>query len=319
MSKELLFPFVPREMRPIDKKRVDNIVKIQTTTDQPKEIWYVHTVLARCFMPYTDPKKDHWSKREGDYSIMLSAGMVEDPYSNEGRVIGLPYGSKPRLFQHYINTQAILNQSTVIPVQQSMTAMMKKLHLSTSGGKNGPMAGFKKQIMRYASAHHRIVGPGPKGQHRHLNSTPIKYFDVWFPDDHRQDMLWPSEIVLTDDWYYSLKDHAIPFHFEALHGIQNNARAQDIYLWMTQQLHRLKHSKPLLMKWERLYEIFGGGQQSKSRFKQQLLGSKSKPIGDLQAAHSAYTDAKFELLKEGILFRQSPPPIPKTRIGYGGK
>ena len=55
-----------------------------------------------------------------------------------------------------------------------------------------------------------------------------------------QTTLWPSEIVLTDDYYYSLKDHAIPYDFRALKAIQNKPRAQDIYLWMTQRLCRIE-------------------------------------------------------------------------------
>ena len=76
--------------------------------------------------------------------------------------------------------------------------------------------------------------------------------------DPNQETLWPSEIVLTDDYFYSLKDHAIPFDFRALKAIQNKPRAQDIYLWMTQRLCRIDEKKPLFMRWQDLHEMFGG-------------------------------------------------------------
>jgi hypothetical protein len=66
------------------------------------------------------------------------------------------------------------------------------------------------------------------------------------------------EIVLTTDYYNSLKDHAVPFDFRALKAIQQKPRAQDIYLWMTQRLCRLDAMKPLLLRWQELYEMFGG-------------------------------------------------------------
>ena len=73
-----------------------------------------------------------------------------------------------------------------------------------------------------------------------------------------QATLWPSEIQLTDKYYLSLKDHAVPFDFRALRAIQNKPRAQDIYLWMTQRLCRIETGKPLLIRWQELHEMFGG-------------------------------------------------------------
>ena len=132
---------------------------------------------------------------------------------------------------------------------------------------------------------------------------------MWFPTDPKQETLWPSEIVLTDDYYYSLKDHAIPFDFRGLRSIQNNARAQDIYLWMTQRLCRIPADKPLFMPWSALVEMFGGGMNGASirkfpeRFRHALL-----------AAHSAYPDARLEEDKEGFRFHHSPPPVSRTKL-----
>lgn len=135
---------------------------------------------------------------------------------------------------------------------------------------------------------------------------------MWFPAHPDQQTLWPTEITLTTAFYENLKDHAIPFDFRGLKHIQNNARAIDIYLWMTQRLFRIPKKKPLLLKWKHLFEMFGGGIKAKrsfpGHFKKCLL-----------AARSAYPQAIIEEHKEGFIFKASPPPIPKTKIGYGGK
>jgi hypothetical protein len=92
-------------------------------------------VLAQCFLPYKDPKTDRWHRRNGDFSILLTAGALEDGKAPEGfRVIGLPFGAKPRLFQSYICTQAVKLQSPVVPVERSMTAMMGELGYQAKGG-----------------------------------------------------------------------------------------------------------------------------------------------------------------------------------------
>jgi hypothetical protein len=283
---------------------------LQERTETPladDDIWYIHTVLAQCFLPYKDPKTSHWKRQNGKYSIMLSAGAVSDPHDSRGIIeVGLPYGAKPRLFQSYICTQVIKQQSPVIPVERSMTAMIKELGFEPRGGKRGTIGSFKDQIIRFARCSFTIIAPGPRGTESYITAPPIKRFDVWFPPDPNQGTLWPSEIVLTDEYYYSLKDHAVPFDFRALKAIQAKPRAQDIYLWMTQRLCRIDERKPLLMRWKDLYEMFGG-QSPMKKFKQNFPH-------DLIAARASYLNARVEEHKEGFLFRASPPPVPKTKL-----
>ena len=84
---------------------------LQERTETPLEsddIWYIHTVLAQCFLPYRDQKTDRWQRKNGDFSILLVSGDIEDPRSTTGfRNVGLPFGAKPRLFQSYVCTQVI--------------------------------------------------------------------------------------------------------------------------------------------------------------------------------------------------------------------
>jgi hypothetical protein len=210
------------------------------------------------------------------------------------------------LFQSYVCTQVIKQQSPVIPVERSMTAMIQELGFEPRGGRRGSIISFKDQINRFAACKFTIVGPGPRETRRHIHAEPFKRFDVWFPQDVTQGTLWPSEIVLTDEYFYSLKDHAVPYDFRALKAIQNKPRAQDIYLWMTQRLCRIPDNKPLMMRWKDLYEMFGGQSPLKA-FKRDFPK-------DLIAARIAYPDARIEEHKDGFLFRASHPPVPKTKL-----
>lgn len=298
------------KLRPIDKKRMTLAKELPSAMPTGDDIGFIHTVLAQCFLPYRDPKQRDWQKISGDYAIILTSGTIQNPQRPRDLMdVGLPYGAKPRLFQSYVCTQVIKQQSPVIPVEHSMTAMMKELGLQVTGGKEGTIGRFKEQIIRFAACNFTIVGPGPRGERRYIKAPPIKRFDIWFPTDPDQKTLWPSEIVLTDDYFYSLKDHAIPFDFRGMRAIQNNARAQDIYLWMTQRLCRVPFNKPLFMTWEMLIEMFGGGMSGDSlrkfpeRFRTALL-----------AAYAAYPDARMEETPEGYRFFESPPPVPRTKL-----
>ena len=295
------------QLRPVDLKRLDRLQERTESTLTHDDVWYIHTVLAQCFLPYRDPRALSWTRSNGDFSIGLMAGHVKDPTAEGGmRIAGLPYGPKPRLFQAFICTKVIKHQSPVIPVTRSMSDMMHVLGLGVTGGKRGTINTFKDQILRFSSCHFTLVGPGTRGTYRHVKAQPIKRFDVWFPPHPGQDTLWPSEIVLTDDYYYSLKDHAVPFDFRALKAIQAKPRAQDIYLWMTQRLCRIDERKPVLLRWKELHDMFGG----ECPFRE----FKYKFHKDLLAAQTSYPEARIEEHQEGYLFRYSHPPIPKTQV-----
>jgi hypothetical protein len=291
--------------RPIDKKRMQSLHERTETPMESSDIWYLHTTLCQCFLPYQDPKTDEWQRTNGDFSIALVAGHLRDPESDQPlRRVGLPYGPKPRLFQSYICMKAIKHQSPVVPVERSMSDMMHMLGLAVTGGRYGTIRMFKEQIIRFAACHFTIVGPGPKGSYRHVKTTPVRRFDVFFPTDPRQGTLWPSEIQLTADYYESLKDHAVPFDFRALKPIQAKPRSQDIYVWLTQRLCRLDPTKPLLLRWKDLCDMFGG----------ELAVKDFKKVfpNDLRAAQISYPGAKIESHEEGFIFRASQPPVPKV-------
>ena len=63
---------------------------------------------------------------------------------------------------------------------------------------------------------------------------------------------------------------------------------------MTQRLTRIPENKPLLMRWQDLYEMFGG-QSTLKKFKQNFPQ-------DLTAARVAYHEARIDEHKEGYLF-----------------
>jgi hypothetical protein len=249
-------------LRPIDEKRLDGLQTLVESSPDGKDIWYIHSILAQCFLPYR-AKNDqtHWVRENGNVALSITADVARN---SEGKysVLGLPYGAKPRLFMSKIQTDAIRNQSPVIPVEVSMTRMLKDLGFDPNGGKRGTIGSFKEQTSRLAACRFRIIHNQntEKGTlAHHINADIFQTFDLWFPAHPDQQTLWPTEIVLTQEFYDNLKDHAIPYDFRGLKQIQSNSRAIDIYLWMTQRLHRISHKKPLPLNWDHLFEMFGGG------------------------------------------------------------
>jgi hypothetical protein len=82
------------QLRPVDRKRIDYLQERSEIPLTHDDVWYIHTVLAQCFLPYRDPHTLSWTRSNGNFSIGLMAGHVKDPGAEGGmRIAGLPYGA----------------------------------------------------------------------------------------------------------------------------------------------------------------------------------------------------------------------------------
>ena len=103
-------------------------------TDDPQQIIYSHSVMCQTSMPFKNEKgTERWEVRNGRSIMVIRAGEVYDPNKDVMVQLGLPYGTKPRLILFDWNRQAVLNQSPIIEVEDSLYAFLKRLRLPTEG------------------------------------------------------------------------------------------------------------------------------------------------------------------------------------------
>jgi len=297
-------------VRPIDEKRIQDSTTFIDRDPNSDEKWYLHSILTQCFLPYQDPKQSKWVKTNGDYGVVIQSGVLPDKTSTDGYAeAGIPYGAKPRLITCYLHTYAVKNNTKVIPVERSISGFMKTLGFKVTGGKNGTIKQFQNQSIRLASCKWTIWGNRQEGDTVSVyNAETFKRFDLWLSPSKTEANTWPKEIELTSDFYDSLKEHAIPFDYRALKLLRANPRAQDIYVWLTQRLHRIPKYKPLELKTQQLHELFGGGYKELRKF---------SPKFDecLKFALMAYPEACVEKTSNhSYIFKSSPPPIKKLSI-----
>ena len=67
------------QLRPVDRKRVHSLQERVENPLTPDNIGYVHTVFSQCFLPYRDPRTTLWKRTNGNYSIILMAGALDNP------------------------------------------------------------------------------------------------------------------------------------------------------------------------------------------------------------------------------------------------
>lgn len=280
---------------------------------EPDNLKFLHVVLAQCGLPYRQPDTTlpFYQKQNGTATLILTPGVLLNPKTRIPELQGLPYGAKPRLLLIHLCTQAKIYKSPEVEVGASMSALMKDLGLSVTGGKYGSIGGFKEQLNRLAAARMQLLFADEDKVSMVNASSPISQFDVWFPKNPDQKMLWPTTVTLSREFFESLmSENALPVDARAIRGLQQSAMALDVYCWLAHRLCRIPNHLPVKISWLALQRQFGPDFADQRSFRQVFREALGKVL-------QVYRAAKVELPHGGVMtIRQSPPPIAKL---LGGK
>lgn len=272
---------------------------------RPNQADYLHSVQCQCSLPYRNPGDQirEWDRRQGHAALRVEAGSALDPRTGQFVKLGLPYGEKPRLVLIHLASEAIRTGTPQIDVDDSMTAFARTLGIAT----NGPqLRELKDQLARLAAATIRL-GLIEEGHAVQINTQIVSAFDLWFPQQPDQRVLWPSTVRLSDEFFRSLARHAVPLDHRAIAALSGSAMALDVYVWLAQRLHRVAAGKPQFVTWLALHEQFGQGFARLRDFRRRFLET-------LRQVLAVYPTARLTCDERGVLLHQSPPPIP-TRGG----
>jgi hypothetical protein len=223
---------------------------------------YQHSVLCQTYFPYRDPgdQTHSWERLNGDVHLEITAGKAMHPDERRLVQIGLPFGPKCRLVLMHINQLAIVTQSPHIEVEDSLTAFVRRVLKLDPKGRN--ITDVKAQLARLAAANitFGLVSGDEAGTDAGTGYLRVvKDFNVWFPKDERQRVLWPSVIDLSLDYFQSLLAHAVPLNELHIAALSHSGLALDIYAWLAQRLHRVPADKPAFISWAALHGQFGQG------------------------------------------------------------
>lgn len=291
---------LPKLRRPgtIKRRLIDSSVEIEA--QDPESIIYQHTVFCQTGLPYRDPGSDVrvWERINGQTHLKVLAGEAMHPEAARLVEVGLPWGPKPRLILAHLNSQALKEQSPNIEVENSLTAFVKRLRLDPKGRN---MRTIKDQLTRLSAATIRL-GIVRDGRSLTVNSQIVTAFDLWFPKNAQQRVLWPSVVRLSLDYFESLQKHAVPLDERAIAALSHSAMGLDIYTWLAQRLHRVPPNKPQFVPWAAIKAQFGWHYDRMDNFKKVF-----RPT--LASVLTQYRGAQIEVDNRGLTLRNSPPPI----------
>ena len=291
--------YTPRQGRLLD-------ARARILEKRAKSITFQHSVFCQTALPYRNPGDDVrlWEREQGNASLLIEAGRALDPRTHKWVEVGLPYGPKARLVLLDLNQSALRTQSPELAVGDSMTSYLaNRLGLDTNGRN---IRGLKDQLGRLSAATIRLaVADSARGFQ--VDTKIISAFDLWFPKNENQRVLWPSVVRLSEDYFQSLMAHAVPLREDAIAALAHSAMALDLYSWLAQRLHRVSRERPQFIPWAALKAQFGPEYDRMDNFKR-FFRKQLRQVG------LVYPEGRGSLDARGITLRNSPPPVAPSSL-----
>lgn len=301
-------------LSPVARRRAETRKQLEAEKLEHDDRHHIHSVLALCGLPYRQPQASarEFIREYGRNSLVVQAGFVKDPNTGKMTAQGLPYGPKARLLMLHICTMAVRQKSATIEIADSMSAFIRELGFPVTGGKKGTLPQFKEQLNRLAASRMQI-GLWNGDRTTTVNSQPIRSFDVWLPTNPDQKLLWSSELRLDEEFYTSLREHALPVDMRSLRAFSQSAKQIDMVLWLGYRLRNLKRAYAI--NWATLHDQFGADVQSARKFRHSF-------IADLKEVQEVFPNLSVLLQDDGLLLKPSDPDrlfVPTRRTVLGVK
>jgi hypothetical protein len=283
-------------LTPIERRLLESGLAVRA--DPARTIDFQHSVLCQTALPYRPTAARVWEREQGSVALSVEAGRIRDVKEGRWVDVPLPHGEKPRLTLIHLNTEALRTGSPVVEVDASMTAFARSIGLDTNGRN---LRTLKDQLGRLAAATIRLAVI-EDGHAIQVQGHVVGAFDLWFPTDADQRVLWPSTVRLSEQYFASLQKHAVPLDHRAVAALAHSAMGLDVYTWLSQRLHRVAPTKPATITWSALQGQFGVGFARLRDFRRAFAGV-------LRQVAAVYPEARVDVATVGLVLRQSPPPV----------
>ena len=236
-----------------------------TTQDEYGEFMsFTHAVLCQVGLPRSKTDAREFMRKSGDAWVNVQAGWLDEGKGPVQQPI--PYGAMPRLALAWVSSYAKRYNTREIPIGDSAADFLRLMGYDRQGGRYSTL---RPQMHALAACRLQL---GFKG--RTFNGQPVEQFDAWVADGKAgQRSLWPGVMKLSEGYFNSLMESAVPLDNRALHALKGSALALDVYAWLAHRLHRIE-GRPVILHWKSLREQFAQeykGKDPDKDFKKQFL------------------------------------------------
>ncbi len=261
------------------------------------EIGYMASAMIYASLPHSEIEGGFFKRRNGDMKLTI----MNDPE------IGLPYGKIPRLITAFLCTQAKQNAATHGPqvfLGHTQAEFMRKLGMTSRGGKNGDLTRVWDQSKRLFSSAITLIGtPESQFHFAHMNLAE-KGMILWNPHAPDVRSRWESTLTLSQPFFKECCDHSVPLHMAVLHSLRSPL-AIDIYVWLTYRMKSISRTTPIT--WAQLKWQFGSNYAETAQGERDFRNNFKK---QLRAVLAVYREAKVVPTQDVLLLHPSPTHIP---------
>ena len=278
-------------------REIDAMASILERHPTFAELAYQHAVLCQVGLPRRRVDGPRFMRRSGDAWLSVQAGMLDEGKGPVKQPV--PYGPLPRLALAQVSTFAVQNRTREIPIRDSASQFLRWIGVEPDGGRR--FSRLRRQMHALAACYIQL---GYRGLT--VNGAPIEEFVAWDRDRSAegQTSIWPRTLVLSEKFYKSLIETAVPLDKRALNELSGSSLSLDIYTTLAHRLWRIEGSRTI--HWAALKNQFGQEYEGKDGARQFRRKFK-KALADVL---KVYPQAKVHITKGGIICVSSPPPVP---------
>jgi hypothetical protein len=253
-------------------------------------------LFVQAGMPHTDPHKSQHVRSNGALTLTMMAPAI----------VGLPYGSLPRLLLSWVTTEAVRHKQRRLLLGNTLRAFMNQLGLNPTGGRRGDITRLRNQMRRLFASSINCTYEGPAGWAM-ANVNVADRAELWWDPKHPDQLdLWDSTVTLGERFFEEIIKRPVPIDTRALKALTRSPLAIDLYVWLTYRMSYLQ--QPTTVPWELLALQTGAHYREVRQFRRRALEALPKVAAVYPAAQvQATTDETGRPL--GLKLEPSPTHV----------
>ena len=241
-------------------------------------------------------------RKNGRLALEITSGTDAN-----GKPIGIPYGSIPRLLLCYIVKEINRTHSPRVNLGKSLADLARRLGLeSKSGGKKSSIRYLQEQLRRLLAAKIVFIIEGEGGASCRNNVLANRHILWWQPRDIGEDIPAESDswLEVTNAFYEIATNKPVPLILGTVIALKKSPLAIDLYALLCRESHAAVHRKSeRTIEWKWLREQLGSDYADLSNFVRY-----AKDALDMVCAH--YPKLRVKIVRGGIeILADSQPDV----------
>jgi hypothetical protein len=274
---------------------------------------FLHSALCAMSLPVRRPTDETAPiiRRDGQYTLAITPRPVLQRIDGQQQmsILGVPYGSLPRLVLIHIMTEAVRTRTRHIVLGSSFTDWMRRMGFrSISYGPRGSATLIRQQLDRLLACEWMIRwdNENAKGD-QEFAVKEVKLTNEYAGTTARYGG-FSREILLTEGFFDHLREHAVPLDENAVRQIRDSATSLDLYTWLSYRLPRINKTRPTLISWPQLAVHFGNEGNNIRKFRQTIRDAWERQVS------AVYPEARAEFDTTAIRLYASPAPLARRPL-----